>query len=196
MADEFKDSTQPYAAMVAELKARRERLMIEAQKLEAAVVALEALTGAVDYVPGTTEQASGSPSLDPMIRVGEFHGLGIPNAARMILEKTNRHPLTTQDILRLLEKSGRKIEAKNPTGNIYSSLKRNPDFTLVAPNTWGLTDWYPGAKRKAPKPTVAAKVEEIMKRGTISLAEATQLAEREIAAEHETADEPDEAIAQ
>lgn len=196
MTDDSKDPNQasPYSGMISDLRARRERLLQETQKIDAAIAALDALDSGSEYAPNTGDQLNPTASAEPVIRVGEFHGLGIPNAARMILEKTNKHPLTTQEILRLLAKSGRKIEAKYPSGNIYSSLKRNPDFTLVAPNTWGLTEWYPGAKKKAAKPTVAAKIEEIMKRGTISLSEATQQAEREIAAEHE--EEEDQAIPQ
>jgi hypothetical protein len=184
MVEDTGEHGQPYAAMISDLKARRDRLSSEIQRLENAITALEALSSGSEV--SVNDQGNGVVAgNEPVIRVGEFHGLPIPVAARMILEKTNRHPLKTSDILRLLEKSGRKIEAKIPTGNIYSSLKRNPDFELVAPNTWGLTEWYPGAKRKTPKPSVAAKVEEIMKRGTMSLSEATKQAEREIAATEE-----------
>jgi len=175
----------PYAGVIQDLKGRRERLAAEMEKLDRALMALEELSGG-DYA--LTGEITATVAGDPMIKVGEFHGLGIPNAARMILEKTNKHPLTTNDILRLLEKSGRKIEAKYPIGNIYSSLKRNPDFTLVAPNTWGLTEWYPGAKKKVAKQSVAAKVEEIMRRGTISIAEATKQAERELGGEVDAED--------
>jgi len=74
------------------------------------------------------------------------------------------------------------LEAANPAGNIYSSLKRNPDFELVAPNTWGLAEWYPGRSRKPKLPTtVAAQAEEIMQQGTISIAKATRQAEKIVA---------------
>src|SRR6266487_2063178 len=79
MADDFKDQNQPYAGMIADLKMRRERLLQEAQKIEAAVAALDALYGGAEYVPATGDQPNAVAGADPTIRVGEFHGLGIPN---------------------------------------------------------------------------------------------------------------------
>jgi DNA-directed RNA polymerase delta subunit len=90
---------------------------------------------------------------------GEFHGMSYTSAARSILERSpNKAPLTTQEILGYILKSGRKVEGKNPAGTIYSSLKRGPDFELVAKNTWGLAAWY-NVKRK-PKPDKSGEVQE------------------------------------
>jgi DNA-directed RNA polymerase delta subunit len=83
------------------------------------------------------------------VRPGEFHALSYPAAARKILAKTDKHPLSTPQLMQIIEKSGRKVEGKNPVGTIYSSLSRNSDFSKVAENTWGLSEWYPGGKKAA-----------------------------------------------
>jgi DNA-directed RNA polymerase delta subunit len=85
------------------------------------------------------------------VKPGEFHGLSYPAAARKILAKTDKHPLTTPQLMQIIEKSGRKVEGKNPLGTIYSSLSRNSDFQKVAENTWGLSEWYPSGAKKPSK---------------------------------------------
>ena len=81
------------------------------------------------------------------VKPGEFHGMSYPSAAKKILSMTDRHALKTEQIIAILERSGRKIESKNPASTVYSSLARNPDFQKVAGNTWGLSEWYEGAAR-------------------------------------------------
>ena len=162
---------------IAELKARKERAIQEvSQKYDSLIVNLEAVLG-----EGQGQQFASTASTAPEvgevhITVGEFHGMPYTSTAGAILQKTNRKPLKTHDILRHIEKSGRKVEGKNPVGTIYSSLKRNRDFELVAPNTWGLAEWYSKKRKK----NVAGRTEEIMReQSPTSLNEAAQRAEEE-----------------
>ena len=82
-------------------------------------------------------------SLMAKVRPGEFHNLSYPATAKAILGKTQKHPLTTHQILEIIQKSGRKVEGQNPSGTVYTSLARNPEFSKVKKNTWGLSEWYP-----------------------------------------------------
>jgi hypothetical protein len=173
--------TNAYEIVLADLKAKREQeIKTITDKYDPAIAALEILLngGAINRIESPAVEGA-----EVQIKIGEFHGMPTTSATKVILQRANR-PLRTDDIVRHIEKSGRKLEAANPAGNIYSSLKRNPDFELVAPNTWGLAEWYPNRSRKSKSaPSVAAKTEEIMQHGTVSFIEATQQAERELATE-------------
>ncbi len=133
----------PYAAVLQDLRAKR-------GKIDGLIKALEELS-AGGVVP--TEEimaATGSDAFNTLlnsVRPGEFHGMKYPAAAHAILSRTNKHPLTTQQIVQIIEKTGRAVEGKNPVSTVYSTLSRSPHFEKVKRNTWGLTEWYPGAKR-------------------------------------------------
>jgi HB1/ASXL restriction endonuclease-like protein with HTH domain len=174
---EIENRDLAYDAVLNDLRTRREQEIQEvARKYDTAIAAIEALKGGVITVESTDAMGQKDSPESVLISIGEFHGMPFTNAARAILQKTNRRPLRTNEIVSYIERSGRKVEGKNPSGTIYSSLKRNPDFELVAPNTWGLAEWY-GHKRK-PK-SVAARTEEIMKDRSISIAEAAKQAQAE-----------------
>ncbi|SRR5216683_716430 len=176
------DRPNPYDAVISDLRAKKEQEIKRiTDKYDAAISALTELAGSGLSAAPALDAVTGE-SVEIQIRVGEFHGMTLTSAARTILAKGGR-PMRTDEIVKHVEKSGRKLEAANPSANLYSSLKRNPDFELVAPNTWGLAEWYPGRSRKSKPMSVAAKAEEIMQQGTISIAEATQRAE-EIVGEH------------
>ena len=170
----------PYEIVLADLRLKREReIKAVTDKYDPAIAALEALlNGGVTKTESMTADGG-----EIQIKIGEFHGMPTTSATKVILQRANR-PLRTDDIVRYIEKSGRKLEAANPAGNIYSSLKRNPDFELVAPNTWGLAEWYPARRKVTAKSSLAARVEQIMHDGApISQIEAVKQAEAEIASE-------------
>lgn len=145
-----------YEAVLNDLQAKKERETQEAiqrvsQKYAFLIASIQAaIDGSLDLPSDAPQQAINPmpiPNGEVRITTGEFHGMSYPSAARSILERTNKTPLTTQQILAYIEKSGRKVEGKNPNGTVYSSLKRSPDFELVTKNTWGLAVWY-NIKRK------------------------------------------------
>lgn len=168
-----------YDTVVADLKARKEREIQEiAQKYDNAIAAIEAVRGGLAIQVNSSDATGQGDSADQItIAIGEFHGMPYTNAARVILQKTGRKVLTTREILNFIEKSGRKVEVKNPAGTIYSSLTKNADFELVAPNTWGLAEWY-GKKRKSNK-SVATRTLEIMETTAIPFSKAAELAKKE-----------------
>lgn len=144
-----------YEAVLNDLQAKKERETQEAiqkvnQKYAFLIASIQAAIDGLDLPSDATQQAMTSPPIlngEVRITTGEFHGMSYRSASRSILERTNKTPLTTQQILAYIEKSGRKVEGKNANGTIYSSLKRSPDFELVTKNTWGLAVWY-NIKRK------------------------------------------------
>jgi hypothetical protein len=166
--------------LVSMLKAQKERalqaLSARWDKIIADVQELGLDSHMEVNVRGALPQSDGVEAVS--IQAGEFHNLSYTKAAKAILEKTNRRPLTTQEILAYFERSGRKMPGKNPSATLYSSLKKSSDFELVARNTWGLADWYE-KKRKAPQ-SMDERTNEIMRQGAISFVEAQKRARKEL----------------
>jgi len=91
------------------------------------------------------------------VQEGEFYGLSQTAAAVAFLTKAGRtRPQRTGQIVEALAKGGIKIGGKNPPEDtIYKILNRDPRFHRPAPNTWGLSAWYPNvAKKGGPKSAV------------------------------------------
>ena len=86
------------------------------------------------------------------IQKGEFFGLSRPQAAAALLKKV-RQNLTTNQIFEALKESGFDVSGKNALNGLYTALTRNSEIRKVAPNTWGLREWYPHlkeAKKRVP----------------------------------------------
>jgi hypothetical protein len=86
-----------------------------------------------------TEQSFG-------IQKGEFYGLSRPQAAAALLKKVKQN-LTTNQIFENLKESGYEgLANKNAFNGLYTALSRASEVTKVAPNTWGLREWFPHLK--------------------------------------------------
>lgn len=86
------------------------------------------------------------------IQRGEFYGLSRPQAAAALLKKT-KQTLTTTEILEALKETGYDMSGKNALNGLYTAISRNTEIKKVAPNTWGLREWYPHLKE--PKRRIA-----------------------------------------
>jgi hypothetical protein len=89
---------------------------------------------------------------DPVVavRAFQFFNKSQPEAAKLLLEFVG-HPLLTQQIVEGIEKGGVTVggkTAKDKKLNIYSILRRSPDFIRWKKDTWGLRTW-PGAPKQS-----------------------------------------------
>lgn len=82
------------------------------------------------------------------IPVGFFHNLSQTEAAEKLLRLNDRTPLKTKEILDAFRKSGLQVHPKSASTILYTALSRNPKFERVSGKAWGLTEWYPGRKRR------------------------------------------------
>lgn len=111
---------------------------------------------------------------DPVSAVHEaqFYGMSGPKASKALLRMMGRdRPLKTQEIYDAITKGGVRI---GNSATLYRSLTRDKDFHKVGRGRWGLTEWYPNAKRggrdsesdeqaadsESPEPTVLDDVPE------------------------------------
>jgi hypothetical protein len=87
---------------------------------------------------------------DPVagVREGQFYGMSGPKASKALLRLVGRdRPLKTQEIFDAIRKGG--VTQIQNANTLYRSLTRDPELHNVGRGRWGLTEWYPNARRKA-----------------------------------------------
>ena len=85
-----------------------------------------------------------------------------PQAAIALLKKLPKTPLTTNQIFEALKDSGLELGGKNALNGLYTSLSRLPEVRKVAPNTWGLREWYPHLKEPKKRIPVISNEEDVL----------------------------------
>lgn len=155
-------STIDYAAILANMEAKRAALEAAIASLRAAI-AMGAL-GASGDVPEGLAASVPSTMYGGDIPTGAFLGRSIPDAAKLYLEIIKKKQ-TSREIAEALQKGGIESTSKNFIGMVGAVLDRarknvNPAIVKVG-NQWGLSSWYPkgilnataapAAKRKAGK---------------------------------------------
>jgi hypothetical protein len=155
------DTTIDYAAVLADLEARR-------NALDAAIAAVRLIAGQAPLP--TVVAPSDQPKLDVHeIPTDAFHGMSIADATRKYLAAVRRKQSTRQ-IAEALETGGLHSTAKNFTTTVYTVLERQSDIVRVGKD-WGLASWYPGlnrgakVKRTKPEPATPAKKPTGKRRG-------------------------------
>jgi hypothetical protein len=144
MADEPAGS-HPYASMLTDLKAQRD-------KLNTAIAAIEALAGvtpsgssapAASAPPGAFNATADGP--------GAFLGMSITDAAKMLLA-ARRQPLKNPDIAAAFQAGGLHLRSKDPVNTVGAVLTRRSievgDIVKIGRGVWGLKEWYPGRSFK------------------------------------------------
>lgn len=139
MADEY-TASNPYAAMIADLRAQRD-------KIDVAIAALEALGGNGGAQVPASEQNT---AID---QPGAFLGMSIPEAAKKLLA-AKRQPMKNPDIAAAFKAGGLHLNSKDPVNTVGAVLSRRADdfgdIVKVGRGTFGLKEWYPGRSFKKP----------------------------------------------
>jgi hypothetical protein len=130
-----------YAAVIADLKRRRD-------EIDAMIAQLEAIAGGGAV---TTSTPSGSADRPAKAETGErshsdFLGMSIADAAKILLGK-RRKPLSPFDIVAGLEAGGLILSSGNKSNVVGSVLNRRQKQVgdIVSPKRgmWALKEWYP-----------------------------------------------------
>jgi hypothetical protein len=92
------------------------------------------------------------------LRSDEFYGQPLATAIRLVLERRRAGGLgsvTVNDIYDVLVEGGYKFDAKNEENakrGLYSTLTKSSNTFHRLPNgSYGLREWYPNLKERAPK---------------------------------------------
>ena len=125
----------PYTAVLADLRRRR-------NELEDAIRVLEAVRGSSQ--PLTTEKSQApAPALEHR---GQFAGMSIGDASRQVLAQ-QRKTLQSAQIAHLLASGGLSMTSADPANVVSSVLARRfqsvGDIVKVSRGVWGLAEWYP-----------------------------------------------------
>lgn len=140
MSTESKDF-DPYAVVLADLRAKREQI-------DQAIQAIEGIRGAL--APPAQSPAQGSLADEP----GAFLGMSISEATRKLL-LARKKALTNTEIAAGLQAGGLVLNPNDPINTVGSVLTRRfnqtGDIVRVDRGTWGLKEWYPGRSFKTAK---------------------------------------------
>lgn len=91
---------------------------------------------------------------------GEFHAHSFTQAAEKLLRRAGR-PAKTTELIAAMRRAGMKVAEKpNAPQVLYTSLSRIKGFVRAAPNTWGLSEWFPN------RPDVPENPRKAKRRGT------------------------------
>lgn len=131
--------TDPYAAVIADLQAKRDQI-------DQTIALLTSLRGGAQQpisfaadVGGITETA------------GMFLGMSIADAAKKLLAQRKR-TMGNVEIAREIQVGGLVLSGKDPVNVVGSVLTRRfndvGDVVKVGRGIWGLKEWYPGRNFK------------------------------------------------
>lgn len=136
-----------YAAVLADLKAKR-------AQLDTTIATLEAIVGGA-LLPGIAPPPASAESQQPVSEgPGWLLGMTIPEAAKKLLA-SRRQPMRNPDIAAAFKSGGLAMNSADPVNTIGSVLTRRfnevGDVVKVGRGTWGLKEWYPGRSFKREK---------------------------------------------
>lgn len=133
----------PYAIVIADLRAQRDRI-------DTAITALEGLRGCVTTAPASVAPAGGDAAPKGM-GAGAFLGLSIVDASKKLLTHERRQ-MTNAELVDGLKRGGLALNSQEPLNTVGSVMNRRfiqvGDVVRVARGTWGLKEWYPNRSFK------------------------------------------------
>lgn len=135
----------PYDAVLADLRAKRNQIDQAIQLLEALRAGVSIPRVAPSAPPTQTVAAEGP---------GAFLGMSIPEAVKKLLA-SRKQAMGNADIVAALKAGGLAMGSKDPVNTVGSILGRRfdtvGDIVRVGRGTWGLAEWYPNRnfKKKA-----------------------------------------------
>jgi hypothetical protein len=135
----------PYDAVIADLRAKRDQIDQMIQYLEATKGGVPIL--APGMIPTSTILGSiGSSSDGAPIPAGTFLGMGIEEGVRSLL-RIRKRAMTAQEIASDLLAGGLHLKSETPANTIASVLSRafkgGGDIVRISRGQWGLKEWYP-----------------------------------------------------
>lgn len=152
MSTESKDF-DPYAIVLADLKAQRDRI-------DQAIQAIESVRAG-----GSQTAAPAGPQRpqEAVIGDGAFHGMSISEATKKLLG-IRKKQMTNTEILAELKAGGMVLTSADPLNTVGAVLtrrfKETGDIVRVERGTWGLKEWYPGRNWKKDKESKADDAKE------------------------------------
>lgn len=134
----------PYEAVLADLRAKRDQLDI-------AIKAIEATRGGAATAPALTSSSQPASGIEGP---GAFLGLSIVDAAKRLLA-AKRQPLRNPEFAAAFKVGGLHLNSNDPVNTIGAVLTRRAnevgDIVKIGRGTFGLKEWYPNRSFKKGK---------------------------------------------
>lgn len=140
-------NTDPYEAVLADLRAQKERIDSTIALLES--LRASGIPATVKRVTATGEASKSKGENRPDLGPGAFLGMTIHDATKRLLA-SQRRQMQTAEIVTELERGGLVLTSADKINTVGSVLLRRfntvGDIVRVARGLWGLQEWYPGRK--------------------------------------------------
>ena len=137
----------PYAIVLADLKAKRDQI-------DQAIQAIESVRS------GGASPPTNASSVDAPTREGAFLGMSISEATKALLQ-SRRKQLNNTEILAALKAGGMVLNSADPLNTVGAVLTRRAketgDLVKVGRGIWGLKEWYPGRSFGSKKDSAKAE---------------------------------------
>lgn len=136
---------------IADLEARLQELDAEAQRIKTAINCLCEVMGQQPKY----EEISPKPAHNVKPRSDQYYGRALATIVTEALEKRRNLDLGSaalDEIYDELVAGGCSFTGKNDAikkRGLAISMSKNPKFHKLGNDTWGLAEWYPGAKQGA-----------------------------------------------
>ena len=107
---------------------------VEADKAKLASLSNEIAQDEEGHLSSTGVDAT-SKSREILLGRSKYVGMSVPDAVYMVLQEVGR-PLHAKELYQRLQAGGMPIRGKTPVTSVATSLKRDPRFRKVGPNTF------------------------------------------------------------
>jgi len=134
----------PYDIVLADLRAKREQI-------DKAIQAIEGIRAGAGISGGAVSPAVPSGPTAAPIAPGDFLGMTIVDAGKVLLAKLRR-PLTNGQLATAFKEGGLHLTSADPSNTIGTVMTRRfkevGDVVKIGPGIWGLKEWYPNRNFK------------------------------------------------
>jgi hypothetical protein len=117
---------------------------VEADKAKLASLSIQIASHEKGNV-STSDIDVAAKSREILLGRSKYVGRSVPDAVYMVLQEVGR-PLHAKDLYQRLKEGGMPIRGKTPVTSIATSLKRDPRFRKVGPNTFEVSHNKPLTK--------------------------------------------------
>ena len=107
---------------------------VEADKAKLASLSSQIFSEKEGHLSSTDADVT-SKSREILLGRSKYVGMSVPDAVYMVLQEVGR-PLHAKELFQRLKEGGMPIRGKTPVTSIATSLKRDPRFRKVGPNTF------------------------------------------------------------
>jgi len=146
--------SDPYAAVLADLRAKRDQI-------DQAIRTLEAVAGDLSSIARAPASAA-APAATPAALLkennqwgGDFLGMSIADATKKLLA-SQRRAMSNTEIASALQVGGLVMNSADPINTVGSVITRRfaqvGDIVKVGRGIWGLKEWYPNRSFKPTSP--------------------------------------------